>query len=83
MGITVFSNLDGSVYAIHTFTDEYTTGGQCWIAEHPELDGCFAQGDTEVEAIRNLVEVTEMWLEHMREYNLPIPKPNSHLTRTS
>lgn len=47
--------------------------GTYFLAEHPELEGCFSDGETIKEALANLQEVTEMTLKHLREHNLPIP----------
>lgn len=49
--------------------------GMYYLAQHPELDECYSDGETVEEALANLEEVTEMVLEHLREHNLPIPEP--------
>jgi predicted RNase H-like HicB family nuclease len=58
---------------------ETTTDGRCYVAYHPELPGCLSQGDTPEEAEANLVEATEMALEHLLAHGLPVPKPFSLL----
>ena len=49
--------------------------GTYYVAAHPELEGCFSDGETVEEALINLEEVTQMLLEHLREHKLPIPSP--------
>lgn len=55
--------------------EETTDGGYCYIAYHPEFPSAMSQGDTAAEAKENLIEATEMAIEHLIEYNLPIPQP--------
>lgn len=50
-------------------------GQTYYLAEHPELEGCMSEGETPEEASANLQEVTAMLIEHLRENNLPIPRP--------
>jgi predicted RNase H-like HicB family nuclease len=49
--------------------------GAYYLVEHPELEGCFSDGETIEEALANLHEVTTMTLKHLREHNLPVPLP--------
>ena len=53
------------------------SGQEYYVAEHPELAGCIASGDTIEEARLNLKAATEDYLEHLSEYGLPIPEPNN------
>jgi antitoxin HicB len=48
-----------------------------FVALHPDLLGCLAQGDTAEEAIQNLDAARRVWLEVRYEDNLPIPEPLS------
>ncbi len=34
-----------------------------WVAEVPSLPGCVSQGRTREEAVRNITEAAELWLE--------------------
>jgi len=34
-----------------------------WIVECPSLPGCYSQGDTRDEAIANIKEAIELWIE--------------------
>ena len=47
-----------------------------FLAEVPTMQSCFTQGKTKEEALVNITEVIELWLEHDRE----IPGP-SHANR--
>jgi len=46
-----------------------------FFASHPELPGCFAQGESANEAVEELDEAREAWLEARWEEGLPIPEP--------
>lgn len=45
-----------------------------WIAECPSLPGCLSQGKTKEEAIDNIQEAIEAYLESLEARNLPIPE---------
>ena len=51
------------------------TDGTYYVALHPELEGCFSDGETPEDALTNLEEVTRMLLDHLQEHQLPIPSP--------
>jgi predicted RNase H-like HicB family nuclease len=44
-----------------------------WIAECPSLPGCASQGDTEAEALDNIREAIELYIESLTEHGDPIP----------
>ena len=45
-----------------------------WIvAECPALPGCVSQGDTRAEALKNIKEAIELYLEDVREAGAPDP----------
>ncbi len=44
-----------------------------WVAECPSLPGCISQGRTKEEAITNIKEAIELYIEALREDKLPIP----------
>ncbi len=65
-----------SSYAIEVQEDE--AGGEvCFIASHPELPGCMAQGRTRREALESLAEARELYLHSLINDGLPIPLPQS------
>ena len=45
-----------------------------WIVECPSLPGCVSQGQTKAEAIANIKEAIEGWIETMRAHGQPIPQ---------
>ncbi len=48
-----------------------------FVATVPSLPGCVSQGDTRDEALRNVREAIEGYVESLRERNEPIP-PSIH-----
>jgi len=48
-----------------------------WVATVRELPGCLAQGETQAEALANLREAMESWLDAMLELGRDIPPPAS------
>jgi antitoxin HicB len=46
-----------------------------FVAEAPSLPGCVSQGDTRVEALTNIKEAIEGYLESLRKHGDPIPPP--------
>ena len=52
---------------------------QSYLAEIPELPGCVADGKSHPELLRNLEEVTQLWLDTAKLENRPIPAPRGRL----
>ncbi|MBX9782394.1 MAG: type II toxin-antitoxin system HicB family antitoxin [Chitinophagaceae bacterium] len=52
---------------------------QVFVAEMPELKGCIAHGDTQSEALKNVNEVAEEWIEMAKEKGWVIPEPKGKL----
>lgn len=50
-----------------------------WIAECPSLKGCISQGSTKEEAIMNIKEAIQLYIDCLVEDNIPIPKENYEL----
>jgi predicted RNase H-like HicB family nuclease len=48
---------------------------EAFIAEAPELAGCFADGETYQEALKNVESVMQEWIETAQELGRPIPAP--------
>lgn len=46
-----------------------------WIADVPDLNPCSAHGDTRAEALANIDNAIEGWLEVAAENGLEIPEP--------
>lgn len=62
-------------YVSLAFRDQTTDGEPIYVALHPELNGCIAQGETMHEALENLNEMRVDYIQHLLEYNLPVPEP--------
>lgn len=56
----------------------YTDEDGFWIAEVPSLPGCFSQGDTREEAIANIKEAIELYIEVLEADGLPVPEDYTH-----
>lgn len=48
---------------------------EAYIAEAPELPGCLAHGSSYDEALDNVKDAMQLWLETAQEFGDPIPKP--------
>lgn len=46
-----------------------------FVAEVPELSGCMAHGNTDEEAISNVKQAIDLWIETAKEFGDPIPVP--------
>jgi predicted RNase H-like HicB family nuclease len=45
-----------------------------WVVECPSLPGCISQGKTEEEALTNIREAIEGYIELLEEDGLPVPE---------
>ena len=45
-----------------------------WVAECPSLPGCISQGQTKEEAINNIKEAIQGYIEALEEDKLPVPE---------
>ena len=52
----------------------YTGEDGYWVAECPSLPGCISQGKTKEEAILNIKEAIDAYVESLVEDNLPVPE---------
>ena len=48
---------------------------EIFIAEVPELAGCIAHGKSQEEALQNVNEAIQLWIDTAKEFGDPIPKP--------
>ena len=46
-----------------------------FVAEVPELPGCAAHGDTQENALKNINQAMELWIDTAKEAGEPIPEP--------
>jgi predicted RNase H-like HicB family nuclease len=45
-----------------------------WVVECPSLPGCISQGRTKAEAIANIREAIDAWIETAQAHGQPIPE---------
>jgi predicted RNase H-like HicB family nuclease len=48
---------------------------QTFVADVQELSGCMAHGASQEEALKNISEAMNLWLETAKEFNDPVPAP--------
>ncbi|TET40053.1 MAG: type II toxin-antitoxin system HicB family antitoxin [Dehalococcoidia bacterium] len=65
----------GLPYSTFVVPDVTTDNEPCYVAYHPELEGCMSHGDTLEEALHNLAEVTELYISALLDKGLEIPLP--------
>ncbi len=46
-----------------------------YVVNVPELPGCKTHGKTYAEAIQNILEVIELWIDDAKKSGEPIPSP--------
>ncbi len=44
-----------------------------WVSECPSLPGCVSQGETKVQAIENIKEAIEGYVQALKQDQLPVP----------
>lgn len=44
-----------------------------WVVECPSLPGCATQGKTKEEALQNIREAIDLYIEALEERGLPVP----------
>ena len=59
----------------YTILIQYDNIDCIYIASIPELQGCIAHGSTPEEALREVSDVYEMWIEEARLLGKDIPAP--------
>jgi len=52
---------------------------EAFIAEVPELAGCMADGETYIDALKNVEIIIQEWIETATELGRQIPKPKGKL----
>jgi predicted RNase H-like HicB family nuclease len=62
-------------YSTIVVPDVTTDNESCYVAYHPELEGCMSHGNTPEEAICNLREVTELYISTLLDKGLDVPFP--------
>lgn len=62
-------------YTTYVVPDVTTDGQPCYLAHHPELEGCMSHGSTIEEALRNLGEATELYVRTLLSKRIEVPLP--------
>lgn len=52
---------------------------KAFIAEVPELPGCMSDGQTYQEALENVEQIAQEWLETAKQKKRAVPKPKGRL----
>ncbi len=56
----------------------WSTADNAYIAQAPELPGCFAHGDTQQEALVEIEQAINLWIETAQEFGDPVPRPKGY-----
>lgn len=63
----------------YEITIYWSNEDKIFVAEVPELKGCMAHGKTQTEAVKNINQAIELWLETANEFGDEIPLPRQRL----
>jgi len=63
-------------YVTEILREELPDGATVFVAYHPELDGCVAQGDSVAAAKTELKSIQVKYILHLLEHGLPVPGPS-------
>ena len=53
----------------------WSNADDAFVAEVPELPGCAAHGDSQENALKNINQAMELWIDTAKEAGDPIPEP--------
>lgn len=62
---------------IRPLTEEEGGG---YLAQAPDLQGCYGDGETVVEALEDIKSAIQCWIESAKEFGDPIPQPSTALS---
>jgi predicted RNase H-like HicB family nuclease len=57
----------------------WSSEDNAYIAEVPELPGCMVDGNTYQEALKNVEQIIDEWIETATRLGRPIPEPKGRL----
>ena len=57
--------------------------GGGFVETVPDLPGCMSDGETEFEAMQNVQDAIDCWLEAAQEEHRPVPTPTYHPRRVA
>ena len=69
------STVESAKYEIVIF---WENEDEVFVADVPDLPGCMAHGKTRLEAVENVKDAIDLWLETARDYGDEIPQPRQH-----
>lgn len=55
----------------------WSDADRSWVADVPDLKHCSAFGDSPMDALREVLQAKDAWLESAREHGDPIPPPQA------
>ena len=59
----------------YSISIQWSNRDQAYLVNVPELPGCHTHGDTYEEALKNGLEVIQLWIEAVEKDGRPIPQP--------
>ena len=59
----------------YSISIQWSNRDQAYLVNVPELPGCHTHGDTYEEALKNGLEVIQLWIEAAEKDGRPIPQP--------
>ena len=54
---------------------------EAFVAEAPELPGCMAHGESQEEALKNINDAMQLWIDTARELGHAVPQPKGERLR--
>jgi predicted RNase H-like HicB family nuclease len=61
----------------YSITIQWSDQDNAYLINVPELPGCHTHGETYEEALKNALEVIELWIEAAKKDSRPIPPPKT------
>jgi antitoxin HicB len=59
----------------YSLSIQWDDDDKIYIISVPELPGCKTHGRTYDEALKNILEVIELWIEDAQKIGQPVPQP--------
>lgn len=70
--------MTGARYPTYINADVTLDGAPCWVAQHPDLPGCAAHGDTIDEARALLDNARKAYVNYLALVGATVPPPDPH-----
>ena len=61
----------------------WSNADDAFVAEVPELPGCSAHGDTQEDALKNINQAMELWIDTAKDFGDPIHEPKGKRLMTA